>query len=218
MIRFVFLLLLPLAWLEAHPADVTHLRVDVGKTELRYRFTLNLAAVDRLQPLDGDKDGKVTFAEIQAGMPSAQAFLLQATRVAVNDEDADLGAFSRQDFLWPHASTAGPILLPELGGYFVDLEFRQTFALRVEDVWLGFEWFETLGELHSIQAAFHQPGQPETPVGFSVMEPEYLFDATLAVPVESEMPVGWESILVMLVLAGCACGWMAAPSARHGYA
>lgn len=43
-------------------------------------------------------------------------------------------------------------------------------------IWLGFKVFEQLGDLHTIQCIYQQPGEHDTPVSFSQHEPEFLYD------------------------------------------
>jgi hypothetical protein len=198
------LFLLPTFWASAHPADISHLRVAIGAAEVEYRFTLNLASIDKIQQLDADQDGKITFGEVQSALPAAQAFVKESTLVAVNYEDTDLGTFTSYDYLWPEPETS--TLLPtELAARLVDIGFRKTYSAAVADVWLGFQWFDQLGDLHAIEGHFKQPGQPDTPVKFSVTEPEYLFDATLGRPAPPELKEDppW-SLLACFLFAGVA--------------
>jgi hypothetical protein len=178
MTRYLWLLL-PAAWASAHPTDTTYLRVDVGAAVVEYRFTMNLASIDKLKPVDADQDGKITFSELQSALPAVQTFIRDTTLLAVNDQDTDLGTFTRYDYLWPQPEET-PLLPTELATRLVDIGFRKTYSAPVADLWLGFQWFDQLGDLHSLEAQFKQPGQPDHPVNFSVTEPEYLFDATLA--------------------------------------
>jgi hypothetical protein len=169
--------LLPVLWAGAHPADISHMRMEVGRSSLRLRFSLNIATLDRLQPLDTDRDGKATLAEIEAAIPEANAFLKSQTLLTLNDTDTDTGTFTRFECLWPDAATTAP-LFPEWPGRFVDIIFERRWPEPVRDFWISFQWFERLGVLHTIESVIHQPGQPVLPVPFSVSEPDYLYDAT----------------------------------------
>jgi hypothetical protein len=179
--------LLPALWAGAHPADISHLRMEVGETSVRFRFSLNIATLDKLHPLDADRDGKATLAEIEAAIPTAREFVKRHTLIAINDTDAHVGDFTRFECLWPDAATTAP-LFPEWPGRFVDIAFEHRWREPVKDVWIGYQWFDRLSDLHTIESVIRQPGQPDLPVHFSVAEPEFLYDATVSETPEKEVP------------------------------
>lgn len=158
----------------AHPADVTHLLVKVGPSRLEFRFTFNLYTLRQITPLDTNGDAKVSKAEIDAAEPAFRDFLLRHTLVTINETDTDLGEARPFDCLWPKADTT-EITDAEMPQRSIDLVFVKPWPSVVEDVWLGFDFFDRLSELHSIQAVYQQDGGFHE-VSFSLLEPEYLYD------------------------------------------
>ena len=172
----------------AHPADVSQLRVRTEHDRVGFRFSLNIATIARVVTIDANQDNKVTFAEITAAVPAVRDFLSTATLISVNDVEANVGDFNGHECVWPNASTS-EITPQDAGQRFVDFTFTKPWPKGVEDVWLGFKVFERLGDLHVIQCVFKQPGEPDTPVEFSTQEPDYLYDTGWIVKPQDTKPI-----------------------------
>lgn len=174
-------LLLLLLWLGlaspgfSHPSDVSQMRVKVAQQRLDVRLTMNLLTLTRIVVIDTDSNQRITPEEIAKAAPVAAEFLRKKVMVAINDIDADLGTFDNYESVWPNAETE-EVTDQDASQRYVDFHFSQRRPEGVKDVWLGFQFFAELGPLHTVQAIFQQPGQPDHPVEFSQYEPEYLYD------------------------------------------
>ncbi len=140
-----------------------------------FRFTLNIASIARVVAIDANQDNKITYPEIEAAAPLITQFLKAGTLVSINDDETDVGEARGWACFWPNPTTS-EITPADAGGHFVDFNFQRSWPKGVVDVWLGFQVFERLGELHTIQCVFQQEGEHDTPVEFSIQEPDYLFD------------------------------------------
>jgi hypothetical protein len=190
------------AW--AHPADDSQLRVQVQPGALVWRFTVNLAAMDKITALDADQNAAVDDEEIQRAVPSVAKFLQEAVLLAVNDAEAQLSGFTHFECIWLEPKTQR-ILLPELAVHRVDLHFRMPTAGQVQDLWLAMNGFETLGEAHRFEASLEAPGAEPLPVIFTVTEPDYLFDVSYALGCErTPLPWEWLALLVFPMAWGVA--------------
>ncbi len=162
----------------AHPADTTPLLVRVERHQVEFRFTMNLLNAQRLVVFDRDGDKRLTRNEIDDAIPALRDSLRKHILIAINDEDADLGSLRQHDLLWPNADTA-EISEADFALRSIDLTFVREEESLIEDVWIGFDLFEQLGELHTVPGVFQQDGAFHE-VSFSVTEPEYLYDTGYA--------------------------------------
>lgn len=158
----------------AHPADVSQLRVKVEPQRLEFRLTLNLFCLRRMIEMDGNKDGRIARPEIERAESAVRRFLLHNVLVTINDTDTDLGTPRPIECLWPNSDTT-EVSEPDFPQRFVDFVFVRPWQSVIEDVWIGFNTFDRLGEQHTVQAIYQQDGAFHE-VGFSLFEPEYLYD------------------------------------------
>jgi hypothetical protein len=138
--------------LQAHPDDVVQLRIDIGRRALDLRFTLNLPCLTRLAPVDADRDGRITPAELEAARPALAQALQRQVQLEIDDTPTNLGTVTQIDTLWPKGSQA-PADDP---GRRIDLHFRSDRATAIASFTLGFDLFETLGPLASVEAEYAQ--------------------------------------------------------------
>lgn len=163
----------------AHAVDVSQLRIKIAEHQVSLRFTLNVLALDRIVPLDTNKDEQYSPTELDAALPKIAAYLEEKTQVSINDNDTKIGALEKSERVWPRSESTS-VAFAEAGQRFVDLHFSIASEPLIEDLWLGFEVFARLGDQHTIQAIYEQTGQPQLPVEFSQFEPEYLYDTGFA--------------------------------------
>jgi hypothetical protein len=165
----------------AHSADISHLRVKLEPQRVEFRFSLNVATLARILVVDADQNDTVTLAELDQAAPVVSEFLRKHVLVSINDQETDLGTFRSHECIWPNPGQ-NPVTRPEAGQRFVDFTLVKEWPGGVQDVWVGFQWFEQLGNLHNLSATFAQAGEHDTPVDFTVAEPEYLYDTGWEVP------------------------------------
>lgn len=138
--------------LQAHPDDIVLLRVGIERRALDLRFTLNLPCLSRLTPVDADNDGRITPAELEAAHPALAQALQRRVQLEIDDTPAELGAVTRVDPLWPKGGQAAA----DDPGRRIDLHFRSERPADIASFTLGFDLFETLGPLASVEAEYAQ--------------------------------------------------------------
>ncbi|MBB5036862.1 hypothetical protein [Prosthecobacter dejongeii] len=156
---------------QAHPADVTPLKVKVEKNKLEFRFTLNLFMLGKMVKLDTDEDLRLTASELEAAKPELTLFLRDHLLLRLNEKTAKLGGIAQLEPLWPSAESVDVREVERA----VDVTFILPWPEIIANVWMEFTGFPQWGELATIQATYEQ-GDLRMQVPFSQTEPDYLYD------------------------------------------
>lgn len=161
----------------AHTSDTSYCKVAIGREEVTFTFTFDLATLRRMAPIDTNRDNRITRAEFAAAMPALESFLRRSVHVELNEREADFGA------LEPPAWFAAADRIPasDYAQRLATLRFRNPVLHAPDSVALTFAFFGTLGEQHTVLGTFLWEGQ-ENPVVFTRFEPDYLFDTGYRVP------------------------------------
>ena len=164
----------------AHPADESGLLVRAKRHEVTVRLTFNILTLARFVKVDANGDGLIGISELDAAQPALAFYLTQHVPVEINRKPATLGADVTFDYLWPEARSTAPMTEPEFSSRNVDVTFKiATGSQLLEDVWIGFEFFEQTGPMHIIQGMFEKEADV-TQVQFTAMQPEFLYDTGFA--------------------------------------
>jgi len=174
--RFAFhwgrgaLLLAPLL-ARAHNPDTSYARVTIGEREIAFRFTYDLFTLQKVVPLDADRDGRVTRAELEHGLPEIHAFFRRHIVVAIDDNDADFG--EPIGIVWPPEAQAA-IAEPDYhtANGLIHFDFRRRVADPPENIVLTFRFVRPLSERHTILGSFDHNGAKHE-VTFTRFEPDY---------------------------------------------
>ncbi|HSH93750.1 MAG TPA: HupE/UreJ family protein, partial [Roseimicrobium sp.] len=159
--------------------------MNIGPEELGFRFTSDLFTLLKIAPLDRNKDGKISRAELTNGLPAIQEFLRKHISVEIGDNDSGFGEFV--NFVWP--SDAGDTIAEQdyhAAASLVHFNFRQPIKETPENVVLTFDIFTTLGERHIILGSFDYRGEPHE-VTFNRFEPDYDFVTGFETPLWRRM-------------------------------
>ncbi|MSU50182.1 MAG: HupE/UreJ family protein [Opitutus sp.] len=178
MLRLVSLFFSILSATAAHTADTSYCKVAIGRTEVAFAFTFDLATLARMAPLDANHDGRVTPAELRAAAPAIESFLRRGVFVELNERDATFGPMTAPS--WP-ADAGDAVVAADYGQRLATLTFRNSVLHAPDAVALTFAFFGTVGERHSVLGTFFWDGH-ENPVIFTRFEPDYLFDTGYRVP------------------------------------
>jgi hydrogenase/urease accessory protein HupE len=166
------------ASLRAHTPDTSYARVAIAREAVTFTFTLDLASLARVAPLDADRDGKLTPTELAAAAPAIEAFLRRTVFPELNEREAAFGVFA--PLAWP--ANAGDFLpAADFGQRLVACTFRNEVLHAPDAVALTFDFFRDFGERHTVLGNFVWDAR-ENPVVFTRLEPDYLFDTGYAVP------------------------------------
>jgi hypothetical protein len=184
--------------LQAHPADISRLRVKLERQCVEMRFTFNLLVLSRFYPgIDRNQDGRVDAEELQASREGVAGYLNRQVQMKVNGGKAELGGIQAVEAMWPSVEGVIPAVRAEdYPARHVDILFVKQGIPLLADLWLGFDIWREAGPLGSVEALYEQ-GELRTQVPFSMNEPDYLYDTGFAVedvfkeppPPASSMPV-----------------------------
>ncbi len=156
---------------QAHPADVTSLRVQVEKRKLEFRFTLNLFTLGKMVSLDANGDHRLAASELEAAKPEIARFLREHLLLRLNEKSAKLRGIAKFAPLWPPSESVD---LREVERA-VDVTLVLPWPEVIANVWMEFTGLPQWGELATIQATYEQ-GDLRMQVPFSQSEPDYLYD------------------------------------------
>ncbi|MBV6501180.1 MAG: hypothetical protein CJBNEKGG_03685 [Prosthecobacter sp.] len=168
--------------LQAHPADISRLRVKLERQRVELRFTFNLLVLSRFYPgIDRNQDGRVDAEELKAAREGIARYLNRQVQMKVNGGKAELGGIKAVEAMWP--SVEGVIPAVQAADYparHVEILFVRQDIPLLADLWLGFDIWREAGPLGSVEAVYEQ-GDLCTQVPFSLGEPDYLYDTGFAV-------------------------------------
>jgi hypothetical protein len=162
----------------AHTPDTSYCRVAIGAREVACTFTFDVATLLRMAPIDADRDGRITPAELHAAAPALESFVRHGVYLEINEREAAYGP--ADPLSWP-ADAGDAIAAADYAGRLVALTFRNPVLHAPDAVALTFDFFGSLGERHTVLGTFLWNGQ-ENPVIFTRFEPDYLFDTGFRVP------------------------------------
>lgn len=195
----------------AHPADVTHLLLKVDRHEARVRLTFNLLTLMRFVPIDADQNGELALEELTAAEAKLADYLKERIPVSINGSDETrLAPLESVRPVWP-TSEKPTVPAVEYESHWVDVDCKLSSEELIEDVWIGFEFFEDTGYAHTVQGFFEQGGN-RLEVPFTAAEPGFLYDTGFKAEDEApptaieedsvSPPIAWVALLLGAALAG----------------
>jgi hypothetical protein len=168
-------------WANAHPSDISYLKVKLARQQVEMRFTFNVLTLTRFVPeIDANADKQIDHAELNRAAPEITAYLKQHVLMEVNQKEATLGGMQPMECLWPIRDGKHSVAELDYAVRYVDVSFIQSVQPVLADVWLSFEIWEQTGPLGSIEATYEQDSL-RTQVPFSISQPDYLYDTGYAV-------------------------------------
>lgn len=172
----VFLLTLVAAPAFAHNPDTSYARFAVTRTSFEAKFVFDVTSLIRIVPnLDADADRRLTRDELQQRAATIGEFLKRTIRFEIDGRSTDFG--ESLPVVWP--PDAGDAIAEKdyhAPTSLVAFTFRKSLAKPPADFWVQFEFFETLGERHTVLGAITKDAVVDEEVLFSPAEPEYLYD------------------------------------------
>lgn len=162
---------------EAHQADTSYLKLEVANDAIETRFSFDVVTLLRIVPgLDGDGDGKVTIAEVEAARPEIDAYLRERVFLDLESGEADWGA--QRPLRWP-LEDGSAIVRAEWHQHLIHFPFRREHARTPGHLSVTYDVFVELGSVHKILSDIGS-GEWREAVVFSQFEPDYLFDVEYA--------------------------------------
>jgi hypothetical protein len=167
----LFCLFRPISSALAHNPDTSYARIVIGTNEVAFRFTYDVFTLLKIAPLDANNDRQVSRDELTRGLPAIHEFLRRHIVVDINDTEAGFGELL--NFVWPpDAGEAIPEANYHAAASLIHFNFRRPVEDTPENVIVTFDFFDVLGERHTVLGSFDYRGQPHE-VTFTRFEPDY---------------------------------------------
>ena len=167
----------------AHTPDTSYCRIAITAHEVECKFSLDISTLQRITPLDTDNDGILSRSELEAVYSKIISFLRRHVYLDLNQRESE---FADADPLaWPNDAPNG-IPKSDFGQRLINITFRNPMLSAPEDVTITFDFFEQLGEAHTVLGAFVWNGH-EDEVIFTRFEPDYLYDTGCVTPVADQL-------------------------------
>lgn len=165
----------------AHNPDTSYARLTIARDRTSLKLTYDITSLVRIVPaLDADGDRRLTRTELDAAVPQISAFLQRTIEFEVNGTKSDFGRL--QPVAWP--PDAGDAIAEKdyhAATSLISFTFDKSLAQPPQDVWIRFDFFETLGLRHTVLGAIAQENK-EDEVLFTPFEPDYFHDTKYPPP------------------------------------
>jgi hydrogenase/urease accessory protein HupE len=171
----------------AHNPDTSYARVEITAEQIRTRLTYDVFTLLTIVPLDDNRDGQLSRAELSGHLPEISGFLREHIwlTIGTEDETEDLG--EPAGFVWP----------PDTGDAIREADFHAAtglihfdFVRRVEEVpeqvALTFGFFQRFGERHTVLGAF-AAGEREYEVTFARFAPDFEYVTGMEPPLSHRL-------------------------------
>jgi hypothetical protein len=164
---------------QAHPSDISYLRVQVQPHQVEMRFTFNLLSLTRFASIDANQDQRIEKAELDAAALVLNEYFNEHIELHLNEKKTALGLAQPFECVWPETDGSSTVSEVDYPVRYVDITFIHEVTPILADLWLGFDLWPQTGPLSSIEATYEQDDLI-TQVPFSQSEPEFLYDTGYA--------------------------------------
>lgn len=195
-----------LSSVQAHPSDISYLRVKVQRQKVEMRFTFNLLSLTRFAAMDTNQDQRIEKAELDAAALVLNEYFNKHIELHLNEKQTALGRAQPFEYVWPETDGSNAVSQVDYPVRYVDITFIHEVTPFLADLWLGFDLWQQTGPLSSIEATYEQDDLM-TQVPFNQNEPDYLYDTGYAVEeifqdhdTKNLLPIGQNSIATKWVL------------------
>jgi hypothetical protein len=162
----------------AHAPDTSYCKIAITPEEVTTSFSFDLATLRRITLIDTSHDGRITPEELTAAVPAIEAFFRRTIYFELNEREADFGTLAPPE--WP-PDVKKAIAQADWGQRLITFSFHNPVLHAPDSVAITFDFFETMGEQHTVLGNFLWAGG-ENPVIFTRFEPDYMFDTGYRVP------------------------------------
>jgi hypothetical protein len=167
----------------AHAPDTSYCKVFIHPNEVLCKFSYDIKTLQRITKLDANGDGVLSRAELEAAFPAIVRFLREHVYIDLNERESEFA--EAEPPVWPADAGAG-IPTSDFGQRLVTVSFRNPLISAPEDVTLTFDFFDQLGDAHTVLGAFEWKGH-EDEVIFTRFEPDYLYDTGCVTPLKDQI-------------------------------
>ncbi len=173
---------------QAHPSDISYLRVKVQRKMVELRFTFNLLSLTRFATIDANQDRRIERNELDAAAQALNEYFNKHIELNINEKKTALGLAQPFECVWPETGGSSIVSEVDYPVRYVDITFTHAVKPVLADLWLSFDLWQQTGPLGSIEATYEQDDLV-TQVPFSQGEPDYLYDTGYAVEDVFQEPV-----------------------------
>lgn len=167
----------------AHAPDTSYCQIAIHPKEVLCKFSYDIKTLQRITKLDANGDGVLSRAELEVAFPAIVRFLREHVYIDLNERESE---FAEADPpVWPLDAGAG-IPKSDFGQRLVTVSFRNPLISAPEDVTLTFDFFDQLGDAHTVLGTFEWKGH-EDEVIFTRFEPDYLYDTGCVTPLTDQI-------------------------------
>ncbi len=170
-------LLLCVPFAAAHNPDTSYTRIKLSASELETKFTLDLFTLRMITPLDANRDGSVSKAELLAKAPVIFDYLRRHVKLALDGHATDFGEGA--EVLWPEDT----LTVPEKDYHqaLVHFVFRRELIGPPEEIHLLYDFWNELGDRHVNLCRIEESGKESDEIVFTRLEPDYTYYPALEV-------------------------------------
>jgi hydrogenase/urease accessory protein HupE len=167
----------------AHTPDTSYCRIAITAREVQSKFSFDISVLQRITKLDANDDGILSRPELETAYPKIINFFREHVYLDLNQREAEFA--DADPLIWPSDAPHG-IPKSEFGQRIINITFRNPMLSAPEDVTITFDFFEQLGEAHTVLGAFVWNGH-EDEVIFTRFEPDYLYDTGCVTPLADQL-------------------------------
>jgi hypothetical protein len=167
----------------AHTPDTSYSRISITPHEVECKFSFDIATLQRITSLDSNNDGLLSRSELEIAYPKLINFLRQHIYLDLNQRESEFA--DADPLMWPTDAPNG-IPKSEFNQRLINFTFHNPMLSAPEDVTITFDFFEQLGEAHTVLGAFAWNGH-EDEVIFTRFEPDFLYDTGCVAPLSDQL-------------------------------
>ena len=163
----------------AHEAGTSRFHLDIGEKTIETRFAFDLITILRVVPnLDRNRDGKISPQEAAAAFPKLASYLNK--RVTLDIDGIEVDDWGKPlPIVWPKEESL-PIGPAEYGKLLIQFPFQKKIAKRPKDLRVTLDVFVEFGGNHRIFGDMGIGQHARESIGFTHLEPDFLFDVAFA--------------------------------------
>lgn len=158
-----------------HNPDTSYAEVRIGSDKVETRLTYDIFTLQLIEPLDDNRDGSLSRAELTSHLPRIEKFLREHTWLTINSDDETEELGEATGFVWP--SDIGDSI-PAADFHSANGLIHFNFVRRVEEmpeqVALTFGFFGQFGDRHTVLGVFKYDTQVYE-LTFSRYEPDFTY-------------------------------------------
>lgn len=132
----VFLQIADMPALHAHQLNSSYSTLEIAHHQIKLTLMFDISDLERVFPLDENRDGAVDREEAQKGMPEMYAYFAEHYSVALGYTPVEM------------EPQEGNFYLDEFGNMFINFIFTKNVSAAPEEIGYRIDFFEKFGQAH----------------------------------------------------------------------